>query len=384
MKPYWIVFLFCLLPLAGFAQDSLSVQDNQNERIVEAKHLMSEYQFEKALHLLNDCPNQTSGVLILRGQCNVQLGAYAGAIMLFENVLQVDSTNVVSLNSLAQLYNQEGEYEKAFEYYSLLIKQDSANSYYYKKAGSLAAQLGKEEAAITWYEKGLALNPADIEASIALGNIFLEQEDYQKIDGITSRVLEYSPEYKPALLLKARSAIGQHEYREAVKTLDQFLLKADTTMLVARLLCVSYFNLGEYEKLTEVIQFLLQSQYEAEWMYYYMGVAVQNLGNTKASLDWFNLAIKKSISQNIAKYFKQLAHSYEEMGDYENAIKSYKAAYHYSNEGILLYHLARNYDIYYKDKSTALLYYEKYLQSEDTIRLTRNYAKQRMQDAGKF
>jgi hypothetical protein len=40
--------------------------------------------------------------------------------------------------------------------------------------------------------------------------------------------------------------------------------------------------------------------------------------------------------------------------------------------------------MYYKDKTTALAYYEKYLESDDTIRKAREYARSRMQDMGKF
>ena len=52
---------------------------------------------------------------------------------------------------------------------------------------------------------------------------------------------------------------------------------------------------------------------------------------------------------------------------FDKSIQYYKAAYTQKKDKILLYHLARNYDQYYKDKTTALKYYNLYLSENDTI-----------------
>ena len=115
-----------------------------------------------------------------------------------------------------------------------------------------------------------------------------------------------------------------------------------------------------------------------------MGIVSRELGDTPNSIKWFKLAIQRSISKNIEIYYSQLGKNYEDMGDYQGAIQAYRAAYNYSREGIFLYHLARNYDVYYEDKGTALLYYQKYIESDDTIRVARKYALERLRDAGQF
>jgi hypothetical protein len=89
-------------------------------------------------------------------------------------------------------------------------------------------------------------------------------------------------------------------------------------------------------------------------------------------------AIESGISENIEVYYSQLARTYEEAKDYKNAIHYYQAAYEKSKTKILLYDLARNYDVYFKDKSTAIAYYKRYLASDDTIKLAREYAKRRL------
>lgn len=78
--------------------------------------------------------------------------------------------------------------------------------------------------------------------------------------------------------------------------------------------------------------------------------------------------------------YTQLATSYESLKDFKSAIKYYKAAYESSKSDILLYHLARNYDVYYKDKSQAITYYKRYLSSDDTIRIAREYTRLRLDE----
>jgi hypothetical protein len=68
------------------------------------------------------------------------------------------------------------------------------------------------------------------------------------------------------------------------------------------------------------------------------------------------------------------------VNNFKMAIKYYKAAYEESKSGILLYHLARNYEVYYKDKAQAIAYFKRYLESDDTIKLAREYSRSRLNE----
>jgi tetratricopeptide (TPR) repeat protein len=150
------------------------------------------------------------------------------------------------------------------------------------------------------------------------------------------------------------------------------------------MLGVSYHHVKDYSNVVTCMNYLLRNRYDFDWIYFYMGVAFRELGDVPASVRWLKLAAQKSISDNTKIYYSQLGQSFEDMGNYEEAIRAYRTAYNYSKDGVLLYHLARNYDVYYEDKATAALYYQKYLESDDTIRLAREYARKRMQDMGHF
>lgn len=323
-------------------------------------------------------------VLLRIGQCHSRLGASGAAIRPYERILEMDSTHLSALNQLGQLYARDGDFGKAYSSFAQLIKLDPSNSYYYKQAGSMAGRLEDKTAARRLFKKALDLNPADTESSLALGNILMELEEYESVDTVAQQALAIEPDFKPMLLLSAKSAFEQQHYESVIITVNNLLQKSDTSALYARLLGISYFNLAEHTKSMTCMSYLLKNRYDYEWIYYYMGISSRELGEVSTSLRWFKMAAEKSISENTKTYYSELGKSYEQLGDYQGAIRAYRAAYNYSKDGILLYHLARNYDVYYKDKKLALEYYEKYLESDDTIRLAREYAKRRMQDMGKF
>jgi tetratricopeptide (TPR) repeat protein len=383
-----LIILFSLsfgsLAITAMSQGTNSIANAQNELIIRADSMMANYKFEEALNLLTKGDSLNTSILLRIGQCNFRLGASEAAIRPYERVLQMDSSNLTALNQLGQLYARDGDFEKALSCFTQLVRLDPTNSYYCKQAGSMAARLDDKMTAKFWFKKALDFNPADVEASLALGNILMETEEYESVDSIVQLALAVDPKFKPILLLSAKSAFEQQHYEPVITTINSLLKKSDTTALYARMLGVSYFHLRDYNKLVACMSFLLKNRYDAEWIYYYMGIASRGLDDLPASINWFKLAAQKSISENTKTYYSQLGQSYEEAGDYQEAIKAYRAAYNYSKEGILLYHLARNYDVYYKDKATALAYYRRYLESDDTIRLAKEYARKRMQDMGDF
>jgi tetratricopeptide (TPR) repeat protein len=144
------------------------------------------------------------------------------------------------------------------------------------------------------------------------------------------------------------------------------------------MLGISYFQLNEFSKTVECMNYLLMSGMKNEWIYYYLGVSYRELNKIPESIDAMTKAIGEGISDSIGIYYSQLAKSYEESKDYKKAIYYYQAAYESSKSNILLYHLARNYDVYFKDKSTAIAYYKRYLATDDTIKLAREYSKRRL------
>ncbi len=367
MKKLIFVFLFVAAHFSN-AQDFKQVDE-----------LISNYQFEKALTVLATSNDTTDvRVPLQRGFCYFRLGNFKNAIQFYNKALQLDSTNRTALIQLGQLYSRNNRFSEAKMCYERLILMDSTSSYYFKQYAALSTSVNDIPLAIELYNQTLLLNPNDLEAYSLLGNILLDTEEYGKLDSLILSGLKQDSLYSPLLLLKAKSQMGQQQYQQAVATVGALIAKNDTLPTYARLLGISYFQLDQFKKVIQCMNYLLKADQKNDWIYYYLGVSYRELNDLPRSIESMNKAIDEGITENIGTYYTQLARAYEDKKDFKNAIHYYHAAYEKSKSKILLYHLARNYDVYYKDKSTALTYYKQYLASNDTIRIAKEYSRHRI------
>lgn len=370
-----------LFLILAVAKTSLTLaQEFDPDRLQTADRLINNYQFTEALSWLNH-PGDSIDVDILqrKGYCYFRTGNYGNAIRQYEKIIALDSTNRNALFQLGQLYTRNTQYENAYACYQKLIREDSLNSFYYKQYAIVASQKNDILTSLSCFFRAVTLNPRDIEAYAFLGNTLLENEQFEVADSVLTEALKVNRSPQLRLLL-AKAQLGEKKYEDVIKTVAQLMQKGDTIPAYARLLGISYFQLDQFDKVMPCMQFLLKSGMKADWIFYYMGVSFQQLHQPDSAIAYISKAIEEGISENISNYYTQLATTYEEKKDFKNAIKYYKAAYESSKTDILLYHLARNYDVYYKDKSQAISYYKRYLNSDDTIKIAREYTRYRLDE----
>lgn len=372
-----LALLCACLSLAVAAQDKITF--SEENPISKADALIDNYQFEQALRFLNNPEDSTNlKVISRRGHCFFRLGNYGNAIFEYQRILSIDSTNRSALFQLAQLYARNAQHELASQCFEKLIASDSTNSFYHKQYGTFASQSGDPLTAMLEFKEAVRYNPRDVEAYILLGNNLLELEQYEEADSLMTEALTKikSPQLR---LLLAKAQLEEGKYDLCVET-TLSLMKKDTIPAYARLLGVSYFEMEKYEEVIPWMDYLVKNGVNAEWVYYFIGVSYREMNQPDSAIQYLNLAIEKGISENIHSYYSQLASTYEDKKDFKNAIKYYKAAYDESKVDILLYHIARNYDVFYKDKQQAINYYKRYLNSDDTIKVARDYTRYRLEE----
>ena len=361
----------------SFAQ--VSLRENPDPR-QEIDQLIQKYQYSKALVLLDQLDDSLSvDVLQRKGSCYLQMGNYDDAIRQYETVLKVDSTDVKALYALGQLYARNKQFMDSYACYETLIANDELNSIYYKQYGIVAVQAHAPALAFANFLRAVELNPGDIEAYTVLGEMLLDVEEYRMADSLLSIALETNSSPQLVFLL-AKAQMGEHKYKDAIKTTEQLMVAGDTIPGYARVLGISYFRLDEFEEALSWLKYMLENDYKADWVYFYAGICYQRMDNLDLAIVYLNKAVEEGISKNIGDYYLQLATCYEAAKDFKKAIKFYKVAYEYSKKDILLYHLAVNYDVYYKDKTQAIAYFRKYLDSDDTVKLAREYSRYKLNE----
>lgn len=371
--------LLCLLfnVNGAFAQtlDSVRLQ----ERYRQANVYISAYQFDKALSLLSECyikDPQNTDYLLKIAYCHSQSGRYPDAKLFYNETLKVDSLNLIAISSLGGLYEGENNYQKAQEYYRQLIQIDTTNSYYYKRNGFLALRLNDPISAIEYLQRAHLLNKLDIETIHQLGAIYLALEQLDYAEQMIQKGLNTDPNNIKLLQTKARIHHKRKEHPEVVAAIEKTMAQGDTSDYYQMMLGVSYLHLDSIDISIYHLERILAREKDTEHTHHYLGLAYRTKGDLEKAETHFQRAIELGISEQIGDYYAGLAAISEEKGTLREAIRLYEKALDYGSGGETIFHLARNCDLYYKDKKIALRYYEQYLNSPD--QKYRDYARQRI------
>jgi tetratricopeptide (TPR) repeat protein len=346
---------------------------------------IANYHFDEAIESLNHCYYQdTLNIDYMKkvAFCYSKLGRLQDAKGAYLHILEMDSTNISALNQLAVVYSKESAFAKAADQYQRLIEIDPSNSYYHKQIAELTLKLGNISESLYYFEKAYLLNPKDIEAISDLIQIYQELRIYTKADSLISEGRMLDSTNVNFILQSAKSAYMQKKYPFVIDDIHLMLeLTFDTTVYLLKLLGISYFHINDYQQSIDILREVIHYNEKSEVVHYYLGLAYRAMGKLNKSIEHFEKAIDMGISNNISTYYTNLAITWEEQGVFGESIKAYQAAYRSSKNKILLYHLARNYDLYYEDKKTALKYYELYLATNDTGNAKFNdYSKHRISE----
>lgn len=363
-------------------------QANKPDSVYACKkgdQFLQSYQFQKAITHLQQCyqlDTLNKETLKKIALCNLKLGQIKNAKENYFKVLQIDSFNITALNQLGSIFFKETNYLQSLTHYQNLISIDSLNSYYYKQVGNIFIKMNNMPIALMYYEKTNQLNTNDIEAITELSKIYQELKFFEKADSIINKGLQIDSTNMKLMLHQAKIDYDKKEYTKTIEHINKATsFTGDTSIYQLKLLGICSFHIKDYNKSVKLIQSLINQKQESEILHYYLGLAYRELKQYNKSIYHFKQAIDQGISNNISNYYTNLGINFEEQGILEEAIKAYKAAYKSSKNEILLYHLARNYDAYYKDKKTALRYYKKYLASNDTGNIEfKDYSKYRISE----
>jgi tetratricopeptide (TPR) repeat protein len=353
----------------------------QENPFSQATKLINEFRYERALDYLELCNEPSKEILFKKAFCNFKLGNYATAKGLFKEVLSQDSLHIETLANLGFLYMAENNYNASYKCFVSLSHYFPDNSFYHKQAAYSAYKNGDMKAALENYEITMVLNPKDLEAGSTLIDLLILFERNTEAEALTNSLLAIDAENVKILSKKAKMAYKAKDYLKNYETVKNLLLLGDTASFSIQMAGISCFHLKKYKESINYLTILLNRNEESEVVHYYLGLAYRESGFHNTALIHLNKATELAVSANISHYYTQLGVTYEEKKNFPQAIKSYQTAYQKSGDKVLLYHLARSYDLQYKDKKQAIKYYEKYLFENDTLNASyMEYSKYRVRD----
>lgn len=348
---------------------SLSAQSTWDSLYHAAEKKMQAYQFEAAADdwaNLNALVPDSILVLSQWGYALQQTGKHREAMALFEQVLLQDSLHLYAWNRLAHSQQALGQSNQVIQTYQQLLQLDSTNAYYHAQLAKRLEKTNDIGLAFYHYARALHYQNDNPDLYVSLGSLLLQLEQANEADSLAHEGLRLDSNHILLLKLRSQSLYQLKDYAGVITVQDRLFPLGDTSAAMAKIRGVSAFYEKDYPGSIDWLEWILQQQQTSEVVLYYLGLAYRELDQYDLATQYLEMAVQEGMSENLSHYYTQLGVAYEENNNHPAAIRAFQKAYELSKRKLILYHLARNYDQYYGDKSTALRYYERYLEENDT------------------
>ncbi len=363
---FFILLMVAFTGMQSQTTDSLKTETYQ--LYLHALDDISAYQFDEALKTLSECyirEPENLDYLSRIAYCHTQLGRFRDAKLYYEKMLKLDSLNTIAISSLGSLYEKEFNYVKAREFYGSLIEIDTSNSYYFKRNGFLALRVDKPLEALGFFMKAHRLNDKDLEVIDMMCSIYLALNAYEPVEPLLQKGLNLDGQNIKLLQTQARLKQKLKDHAGVVESIEKTMVQGDTSDYYQMMLGVAYLKIDSTEKAIEHLSAIVQRGEDTEHTQHYLGLAYLEKEQFDSSQLHLEKAVEMGISKKMSVYHADLAQLMQTQYKYKAAIEHYEKAYAYSKDPEHLFHLARNCDLYYKDKRIASKYYRKYLNTGD-------------------
>lgn len=380
-KSLLLISIFLILKPSG-AQTNTDDVESIDSLLLKASTFRFHYNFEKALNLYQESLKKNpSSQEALSGAafCAYQSGMLNLSENLYQKLLLQDSNNLQALANSASIAMKTKNYHKAKQLYLKTLALDSSNAFFQKQTGLVFEKLGQLSASAMHYQAALNLNNKDTDAALKLANISYKLEQYPDALSTLKSAIGHSSDNITLLRLMLKSYYRIDSSFKVMSTGVKLLSMGDTTNNTLKMTGVSFFNQKIYQSAIEFLSLLPEDQLTPSILYY-LGISYRKQLYFEKSKTAFDQAIEKGMPPHFERYFIHKSLTQQALDDFEGAVKTCERGLEITKKDALLFHLARAYDSWYKDKQPAIRYYKKYLQSPEAINLYRNYAETRIKN----
>ncbi|KKH48715.1 tetratricopeptide repeat protein [Methanosarcina sp. 1.H.A.2.2] len=177
-----------------------------------------------------------------------------------------------------------GNYDKSLEVYDLALKMDSNNPEIWFNKGIVLAELRQMESAIQSFEKALEINPNFYEAQHYKWLYSLKSSKHEEVLKNLECLIE-DTQNENCWFNAGETLVKTNQLENAIGVLDRALeLNPDFTK--ARLLKgISLFDLGEYEKSLDVLNYFSETKVNEPEIFFWKGKVLLKLGQYENSIE---------------------------------------------------------------------------------------------------
>lgn len=388
MTKILLISILSLLPFFSLAQEidllilnneydkALHIIDNELTKDIAQpmlylkKGVIQQKQFDfvgavKSLERAYELDSINPNILSEIAEANSSLGNHRRALPYFKTLYNADTTNTVNALKLVRAYLNLRIYQEPFEILNLCYQRDTSNLLVNKQFALCAARTGRDDLAISLYQKVINQNPSDLANYTNLVSVYQNKDQDLKAIEILEKGLEVFPD-EPVLL--NRSGEFQYhiqEYAKAIITYEKYLAKGDSSPEVLKNLGICYY----FEKREKEGLYLLEKSFLINPDYpivgLYIGLCYKSLKQFDKSIEYINFAAKTAIPYYLSDIYYNLGIVYGIIREFKKSIEVFKKVYELdSTKCNALFEIATTYEEFQKDKTQAIRYYNAFLKAK--------------------
>lgn len=306
------------------------------------------------------------------------------SIAIYEELVALDSLNLILKYQLGKLYLASKNGTKAIQTFKYLINKDSLNANYSYQLGIAYALKNDRDRMINSFLDTYAKDSFHLKSIVRLASSFnkLKEKDSTKIFVEKGLVLDNN--HIALNKLKINQLYRDKKYIDALPFLLQLdtISKNDTypTSMLGR----TFYNLDSLDKADKYFKKLFSIDRENYKSFTYRGHIASKQKKNKIAEMYYRMATYIGKEKRDEEYYGLGTVNFEMKKPKEAILYFDKASKENYNNYKALYQLAKLSDDYYKDKSIAYKHYKRYLEKfQERDKIMTDFIKQRVSEIKK-
>lgn len=270
-------------------------------------------------------------------------------------IIENDSlTGTRALNLLANQANQQKQYLRAIGYLNMLIERQPANPNYWLRKARIFKTMEEYPAAEGSLAAANKLDSLNQMVYIEWVDVLLRMDENRRALGRANYALNIAPDNLELRRLKTIALYRLKQMKQVCEEAQVLTLLGDTTDVIIKYKAFALYETDSLDKAAQWLYWLLEKGAEGEDIYYYLGKVYDKRGLKKEAQHYFMQASQLCISPNFRPMALQTGINMYEIGMHQESVKWLQTLRTFSDNPLIFFYLALNYDKLYQDKIPTL------------------------------
>jgi tetratricopeptide (TPR) repeat protein len=298
-------------------------------------------------------------------EVNTILGNHKQALPYYKTLYSNDTTNTIQAIRLAKAFFNLRSYREPYKILHAVYLRDSTNLYINKQLAFSASRTGHDSLAIALYQKIIGTNPTDLNNYTNLVALYQKKENYKNAIETIERGLIVYPDETILITKMGDLHYAKRDYPKAIVSYEKLLSYGDSIPDVVKNLGVSYYYAKKYDEGLYLLEKSLMMKPNDPVTALFTGLCYMELKELDESINYLRFASEIAIPYYMSDIYNQWGNIYIQKREYKKSVELLKKAYRLdSTKCDILFKIGNTYDVWQKDKTQAIRYYNAFLKSK--------------------